>query len=717
MDIKALLNKMTVKDKAYQLLQLNTLAYSVDKGVVKITGPVAQDEIDKDYIFEAGSALNSVGAQRMIDIQTNYLKNSNNKIPLVLMQDVIHGYRTIYPINLAISASFDTQLAHDCAQMAAKEASVDGVQVTFAPMVDLVRDARWGRVMESSGEDPYLGCKMAKATVEGYQGDMGKYNIAACVKHFAAYGAAESGRDYNTVDMSEHTLREYYLPTYKAAIDAGVKMLMTSFNSLNGVPAAGNKWLVNDVLRKEWGFDGVVISDYASFKEMITHGYAENGKDAAQKAMAATGDIEMVSTSYAMHMEELVAEGKITMEQLDTAVLRVLKLKEDLGMFENPFRYTNVEEAEKIILCPEHRDLARYAAEQCAVLLKNEGVLPLREDVKSVAVIGPLANTGEIYGNWPCGAKAEETVPVFEGIKSIVGDRAKYAKGCDVAFDASDFSGIEEAVELAKNSEAVVLCLGEYQMDSGEGHCKSKLELPYVQYKLLFEVLKVNKNVAVLLFTGRPLCLERLDKNAPAILNMWMPGTEGGNAAANLLFGRANPSGKLTMSFPYTVGQCPIYYNQYMTGRPKPEDNDARITFTSSFIDVPNRPLYPFGYGLSYTQFEYSDCKLDKNVMKSGEAITASVKVKNTGNYKGKETVQLYIRDVCASIIRPVKELKGFEKIELDVGEEKTVSFQITEEELAFYGADMQRKAEKGKFQVFIAPNSKCKPFAEFELI
>ena len=716
MDIKALLDKMTVKEKAYQLLQLNTLAYSVDKGVVKITGPVAQDEIDKDYIFEAGSALNSVGAQRMIDIQSNYLKNSNNKIPLVLMQDVIHGYRTIYPINLAISASFDTQLAHDCAAMAAKEASIDGVQVTFAPMVDLVRDARWGRVMESSGEDPYLGCKMAKATVEGYQGDMGKYNIAACVKHFAAYGAAESGRDYNTVDMSEHTLREFYLPTYKAAIDAGVKMLMTSFNSLNGVPAAGNKWLVNDVLRKEWGFDGVVISDYASFKEMIIHGYAENTKDAAHKAMTASGDIEMVSTTYAMNMEELIAEGKITMEQLDTAVLRVLRLKEELGMFDNPYRYTNVEEAEKIILCPEHRDLARYAAEQCAVLLKNDGVLPLSEDVKSVAVIGPLANTGEIYGNWPCGAKEEETIPVFEGIKAIVGDRAKYAKGCDVAFDANDLSGIEEAVELAKNSEAVVLCLGEHQMDSGEGHCKSKLELPYVQYKLLYEVLKVNKNVAVLLFTGRPLCLERLDQHAPAILNMWMPGTEGGNAAANLVFGRAVPSGKLTMSFPYTVGQCPIYYNQYMTGRPKP-DTDKRITFTSSFIDVPNRPLYPFGYGLSYTTFEYSDHKIDKNEMKSGEKIIASVKVKNTGKYKAKETVQLYIRDLVGSVIRPVKELKGFEKIELDVGEEKVVSFEINEDALSFYGADMQRKAEKGKFQVFIAPSSNCKPFAEFELI
>jgi len=716
MDIKALLDKMTVKEKAYQLLQLNTLAYSVDKGVVKITGPVAQDEIDKDYIFEAGSALNSVGAQRMIDIQSNYLKNSNNKIPLVLMQDVIHGYRTIYPINLAISASFDTKLAHDCAAMAAKEASIDGVQVTFAPMVDLVRDARWGRVMESSGEDPYLGCKMAKATVEGYQGDMGKYNIAACVKHFAAYGAAESGRDYNTVDMSERTLREYYLPTYKAAIDAGVKMLMTSFNSLNGIPAAGNKWLVNDVLRKEWGYDGVVISDYASFKEMITHGYAENTKDAAHKAMTASGDIEMVSTTYAMNMEELVAEGKITMEQLDKAVLRVLKLKEELGMFDNPYRYTNVEEAERIILCPEHRDLARYAAEQCAVLLKNDGVLPLSEDVRSVAVIGPLANTGEIYGNWPCGAKAEETIPVFEGIKAIVGDRAKYAKGCDVALNSTDYSGIEEAVELAAKSEAVILCLGEDQFDSGEGHCKSKLELPYAQYKLLFEVLKVNKNVAVLLFTGRPLALERLDKNAPAILNMWMPGTEGGNAAANLVFGRAVPSGKLTMSFPYTVGQCPIYYNQYMTGRPKPE-TDERITFTSSFIDVPNRPLYPFGHGLSYTTFEYSDHKIDKTQMKVGEKITASVKVKNVGKYKAKETVQLYIRDLVGSVVRPIKELKGFEKIELNAGEERVVSFEINEESLAFVGADMQRKAEKGKFQVFIAPSSNCKPFAEFELI
>ena len=707
---------MTVKEKAYQLLQLNTLAFSVDKGVVKITGPVSEMEIDKDYIFEAGSALNSVGAQRMIDIQDNYLKNSKNKIPLVLMQAVIHGYRTLYPINLGISASFDPKLAHDCAQMAAKEASVEGIQVTFAPMVDLVRDARWGRVMESSGEDPYLACKMAKATVEGYQGDMGKYNVAACVKHFAADGAAECGRDYNTVDMSEHTLREYYLPSYKAAIDAGVKMVMTSFNSLNGIPAAGNKWLVDGILRKEWGFDGVVISDYASFHEMMIHGFAENGKEAAYRAMEAGGDIEMVSTNYPRFLEELINEGKITMEQLDRAVLRVLKLKDELGLLDNPYRYTSVEEAEKFVLCKEHRDLARYAAEQSAVLLKNNGVLPFSKDVSTVAVIGPLANTGEIHGNWHCAGRAEDTVTVFDGIKAIVGDRARYVKGCDVEITANDFSGIEEAVELASKSEAVVLCLGEHQKDNGEGHCKSKLELPYVQYKLLFEVLKVNKNVAVLLFTGRPLALERLENNAPAILNMWMPGTEGGSAAANLIFGNAVPSGRLTMSFPYTVGQCPIYYNHYNTGRPKPE-TDERVTYTASFIDVPNRPLYPFGYGLSYTTFEYSDHKIDKSVMKEGEAIIASVRVKNTGKYKAKETVQLYIRDLVGSVVRPVKELKGFEKIELDVGEEKVVTFEINEESLAFYGADMQRKAEKGKFQVFIAPSSNCKPFAEFELV
>ncbi len=715
MDIKLLLEKMTLKEKIYQLLQLNAEVFA-GKGEADITGPATEMMLDKDCIFETGTVLNSIGAQRMIDIQSNYLKNSRNKIPLIFMQDVIHGYRTIYPINLGIASSFDTQLAHDCAQMAAKEASVDGIQLAFAPMVDLVRDARWGRVMESSGEDPYLNCLMAEATVRGFQGNMGKYNVAACVKHYAAYGAVEAGKEYNTVDMSERTLREYYLPSYKAAIDAGVKSLMTSFNTLNGIPLSGNKWLVDDVLRKEWGFDNMVISDYAAVEEMITHGFAQDGEEAAFLAMNAGIDIEMVSTTYPRYLEKLINEKRITMEQLDKAVLRVLKLKDELGLFDNPYGAANVEEAEKIILCREHRNLARYAAEQSAVLLKNDGVLPFSEDIGSVAVVGPLANTGEIHGSWYCAGRADDTVTVFDGIKKIIGERAKYAQGCDVDITSTDYSKIAEAVELAKNSEAVVLCIGEHQDDSGEGNSKTKLEIPYPQYKLLFEILKVNKNVAVLLFTGRPLALERLEANAPAILNMWMPGTEGGNAAANLLFGRSIPSGKITMSFPRTVGQCPIYYNCYNTGRPKPQDV-GRIIYTSSYIDSPNSPLYPFGYGLSYTDFEYSERKIDKIKMKAGEKLTASVKVKNTGKYKAKETVQLYIRDLFGSAVRPLMELKGFEKIELDAGEEKTVTFEITEDTLAYYGADLVRKAEKGKFHVFIGGSSACTPFAEFELV
>ena len=426
--------------------------------------------------------------------------------------------------------------------------------------------------------------------------------------------------------------------------------------------------------------------------------------------------ISKIANTFIMENRKDGAIDVNLLRQLDKAVLRVLKLKDDLGLFDNPYRSTDVEEAEKIILCKEHRDLARYAAEESAVLLKNNGILPLKEDVSSVAVIGPLANTGEIFGNWHCGAKAEETITVLDGIKSIIGDRAKYAKGCDIEITSTDESQIAKAVKLAKKCEKVVLCLGEHQFDSGESQCKAILELPEVQYKLLNEVLKVNKNVVVLLFTGRPLAIERLDAIAPAILNMWMPGTEGGNAAANLLFARSVPSGKITMSFPRVSGQCPIYYNSYNTGRPKLQKDLVREKYTSSYLDVLNSPLYPFGYGMSYSTFEYSDKAINKTIMTRGEKIIASVKVKNTGNYKCKEIVQLYIRDLVGSIVRPVKELKGFEKIELDIGEEKTVTFEIDEESLAFYGADLTKKAENGKFQVFIGASSDCEPFAEFEL-
>lgn len=718
MKAQEILNNMTLEEKIYHLVQMTTMTYLKADGTNIVTGPDSTMKLDKEYIYDVGTLLNLVGAQTMIDAQTNFLKNSKKKIPPIFMQDVIHGHRTLYPINLGVAASFDRQLAHDVAKMAAKEASLDGVSVAFAPMVDLVRDPRWGRVMESSGEDPYLNSQMASATVKGFQGDMGKYNIAACVKHFAAYGAAEAGRDYNTVDMSERTLREYYLPSYKAAVDAGVKMLMTAFNIVDGKPCSGNKWLVNDVLRKEWGFEGVVISDYSAFEEMINHGTCEDRKECAYQAIEATSDIEMMSPCYARHLKELVEEGKITVEQIDNAVLRVLKLKEELGVFENPYRSVDVEEAARVQVGPEHRAIARYAAEQSAVLLKNDGILPLSKDIKSVAVIGPNGDTGEIHGSWFCGGKASETITVLEGVKNIVGDRVKYAKGCNIEYDSTDESMIDEAVKVASECDAVILCLGEHQDYSGEGNCRTNIEIPAVQYKLLDKILEVNKNTAVALFTGRPLAIWELDKKAPAILNMWMPGTEGGNACANLIFGNAVPSGKITMTFPRVLGQVPIYYNAYRTGRPKlPEDDFNRVRFTSSYLDMPNSPLYPFGYGLSYTNFEYSDFKLSSDTMKRGDTLVASVKVKNTGNYKGKEAVQLYIRDVVGSAVRPMKELKGFEKIELDIGEEKTVEFTITEDTLKYWNKNIEFVAESGKFEVFIGKDSTCKSFASFELI
>ncbi len=714
-----ILSKMTLKEKIYHLEQITTATFLTKWSTYHIiTGPDSKLKLDKDMIFDVGTSLNLVGAETMIDALENFLDKSKSKRPPIFMQDVIHGHRTLYPINLAVAASFDRELAKELAAMAAKEASLDGVSVTFAPMVDLVRDPRWGRVMESSGEDPYLNCEMAKATVEGFQGDLGKYNVAACVKHYAAYGAAEAGRDYNTVDLSERTLREYYLPAYKAAVDAGVKMVMTAFNIVDGVPCVGNEHLVKDILRDEWGFDGIVISDHGALEEMITHGAAEDKKEAAYLSMKAGCDIEMMSSCYAEYLEELINEGKISVEQVDKSVMRILNLKEELGLFDNPYRSVNIEESKAVQVGPEHRAIARRGAEESAVLLKNEGILPLKKDVSGVALIGPLGNTGKIHGSWHCGGKAEETVSVYEGLKSLLGDKVKYAQGCPIEYDSTDASLIDEACALAKESECVVLCLGEHQDYSGEANCRSDISLPEIQYQLLDRILEVNKNVAVVLFTGRPLAISRLDKTAPAILNMWMPGTEGGNACANLLFGNAVPSGKITMTFPRTLGQCPIYYNHYTTGRPKLEKDDFnRVLYTSSFIDVPNSPLYPFGYGLSYTSFEYSDYTLSDTKMDKDGKLVASVKVKNTGAYKAKEAVQLYIRDVKGSCVRPVKELKGFEKIELDVGEEKTVSFEITEPMLRYFNQKLEHVSEKGEFQVFIGKDSTCKPFASFQLV
>lgn len=716
MDVKKLLAKMTLKEKLYQLIQLDSNVILRDENM-PITGIIGELDLEKEHIFETGALVNSFGAERTMKIQRNFLENSKNNIPVIIMQDVIRGYKTLYPINLGLSCSFDMELCEKCASMAAKEASVDGVHLTFAPMIDVSRDARWGRVMETSGEDTFLASEIAKATVKGFQGDLGKYKIAASCKHFAAYGAPESGKDYNLSDMSEVTLRETYLPPYKAAIDAGATLVMAGQQTLNGIPCVLNTHLMKDILRDELGFDGVVCSDYNCLASTVDHGFSEDRRTAVEYAMRAEMDMEMATTCITSNAEALIDEGRISVADIDRAVLHVLELKEKLGLFENPYRDANPEVAKTVLGCPEHKALARKASEESAVLLKNNGVLPFSKDVKRVALIGPLASEKQIVGSWWCAYDKEETVTVFEGISNLLPNaQISYAKGCGLELDATDTSGVDEAVTLAKNSDVVILCLGEDMHDSGESKSKAFLGLSCAQKELLKRVTAANENTAMVLFTGRPLVLTEESKIASAILNVFFPGTEGGNAIANLLFGNSVPSGKLTMSFPHNVGQCPVYYNHFLTGNYRTDDT-KRMVFKSCYIDGPNKPLYPFGYGLSYTEFEYSDRKIGKNKMDENGKIIASVKVKNIGKYKGKETVQLYIQDLFGSVVRPVKELRGFKKIELDVGEEKTVEFEITAETLAFVGADLQRKAEKGRFRIFIGESSEITYFDEFELV
>ncbi|MCQ2770585.1 MAG: glycoside hydrolase family 3 C-terminal domain-containing protein [Clostridia bacterium] len=584
MDIKKLLNEMSLEEKVGQLTQLNCSFFK--ENTAEITGPASALGIDAEDGKYAGSVLNFDCATTMRTVQEIAVRRHPHHIPLLFMQDVIHGYKTIYPIPLAMGCSFDKELVRDCANMAAKEAASSGVQVTFGPMVDLVRDARWGRVMESTGEDPYLNSVLAAAQVEGYQGDMTKdHNIAACVKHFAAYGAAEAGRDYNTVDMSERTMREFYLKGYKGAIDAKVKMIMTSFNTIAGEPATGMKLLFTDILRDEWNFDGSIISDYNAFREMIKHGVVENEKEAAKKALLAGNEIEMMSATIYKYAKELIDEGIISIEQIDKAVLRVLRLKEELGLFDNPYRYASVDNEKSNHLCKEHRALSRKAATKSSVLLKNNGVLPFSIDVKKIAVIGPFADEKEIIGSWSCVGKSDDTISVVEGIKNIVPSSIiKVEKGCTWKGEDLD---IDSAVNVAKESDIVILCLGEHQSWSGEGNSRAMLELPRNQIKLAEEIVKVNKNTAVVLFNGRPLAIKDLDDIAPAILDMWQPGTEGGNACAELLFGLANPEGKVTMTFPLCTGQEPIYYNHLPTALPAVSSVRTSDSVISSSRSIP----------------------------------------------------------------------------------------------------------------------------------
>lgn len=701
-DLKKLLENMTTQEKIGQLVQLNTIFYT--KNESEITGPITEMGFSGKDLELIGSTLGVMCAEDMADIQKKHLEADHNNIPMIFMRDVIHGYRTIYPIPLAMAGTFDTELVEECAHMAAEEATADGVKVTFAPMVDYVRDARWGRIMESCGEDPYLSGVMGAAQVRAFQGgDLSKPGcIAACVKHFAAYGGVEAGRDYNTVELSEHVLREFYLPAYKACIDAGVKMLMPSFNNLNGVPSTANKWLMQDILRNEWGFDGLVISDYRAVEELVSHGVVADMKEAAALAFDNGCHIEMMSSAYFNNLATLINEGRVSIDQLDEAVMKVLEFKAELGLFDDPSGGGSAARAAEVCLTPQKRAIALRAAQESAVLLKNDGILPFNKDVKKIAVIGPYADNNGLLGAWECSGKRDECITVKTAVAELLPDaEIIYEKGCGMTYDDTDRRGIEAAAAAAKSADIVILCLGEPERYSGEAASRVDITLPGVQSELASAVIGANNNTAVLLFNGRPLALTELDKEARAILEMWYPGTEGGRAAANLIFGNANPCGKLTVSFPKSVGQCPIYYNYTNTGRPN-FDDENRNPYASVYIDCGNLPLYFFGQGLSYTDFVYESMTLDKKVMSADSEITVKVKVRNDGKMAGKETVQMYLRDLVSSTVRPVQELIAFEKISLEPGESKTVCFKIKEPMLRFPDIRNKLVSEPGDFTVSV---------------
>ena len=698
-DVKKLLNKMTVREKIGQLSQYNANLF-IDTDA-NVTGDMQWLGINDEDLNYVGHVLNFKSPVEMRKIQEEHLANDRNKIPMLFMMDVIHGFRTIYPIPLALGCSFNPDMVAECSKMAAKEAVAGGVQVTFTPMVDYVRDARWGRVMESCGEDAYLNGIMGATQVKAFQGDNLKSEdtLATCVKHFAAYGGAEAGRDYNTVELSEHTLREHYLPAYKACIDAGVEMLMPSFNTLNGIPATANSWLMKKILKDEWQFNGVVISDFGAVRELIDHGVAKDKKEAAKMAFENNCDIEMCSATFFNHFEELIEEGTISMEQLDSAVLRVLELKDKLGMFENPYRGASETEESDVFLTDANRDVVRRASEECAVLLKNDGILPLSKDIKKIALIGPFADNHNIIGFWSCNGRNEESTTVYEAIKNLLPDsEIAIVKGCGDEWDDYDTSEFDKAVSAAKEADAVILCLGEPQDYSGEGNSRVDLSLHRVQSELAKAVAKVNKNVVAVTFSGRPIVLTELEKIIPAILHMWFPGTEGGNACANLLFGNANPSGKLSMSFPEHTGQCPIYYNH--TNIIKKGEQGAHKPYCASYIECSNLPLYSFGHGLSYSDFVYEDLVLSKNEMAKDEEIEVSITIHNNSDMAGKETVMLYMQDVIASNARPVQQLIAFDKVSFAANERKKIKFTITEQMLRFWNNQNEFVSESGEFKL-----------------
>ena len=718
--IDALMKKMTLDEKIGQL----NLPGSGDI----VTGQAGNSDIGKKIkAGEVGGLFNIKGETKIRAVQKVAVEESRLKIPLIFGMDVIHGYETEFPIPLGLSCSWDMNLIKKSAAIAASEASADGICWTFSPMVDIARDPRWGRIAEGAGEDPYLGSQVAKAMVEGYQGnDLSKNNtIMACVKHYALYGAAEAGRDYNTVDMSRIRMFNEYLPPYKAAVDAGVGSLMTSFNEVDGVPATANKFLLTDVLRKIWGFKGFVVSDYTSVNEMVAHGIGDL-QTVSAKALMAGLDMDMVGEGFLTTLKKSLKEGKVTQAQIDFACRKILEAKYKLGLFTDPYKYCNEERSKTEIFTDANRKASREIAAQSFVLLKNQGnILPLKKS-GTIALIGPLADSKmNMPGTWAVAARYDKAVSLLQGLKETLGDKVKIltAQGSNLSYDktfennaqmfgktipedtrpASEM--IAEAVNIANQSDVVVAALGESAEMSGESSSRSNIDIPDAQQDLLKALLHTGKPLVLVLFTGRPLTIKWENDSVPAILNVWFPGTEAGYAISDVLFGDVNPSGKLTTTWPQNVGQIPLYYDHKNTGRPL--EGKWFQKFRSNYLDVSNDPVYPFGYGLSYTTFNYSDVHLSSNSLKGNQTLTASVQLTNTGTRKGKEVVQLYIHDVVRSITPPVKELKGFQKIELQPGETKTVSFQITPNDLKFYNGNLKYDWEPGEFQIMIGTNSR----------
>ncbi|MDR6761182.1 beta-glucosidase [Flavobacterium sp. 2755] len=715
--VNDLLKKMTIEEKIGQLNQ-----YTGDN---QATGPITinpnkQAEIKQGLI---GSMLNIIGTKYTRQYQELAMQ-SRLKIPLLFGQDVIHGYKTTFPLPLAEAASWDLQAIELAARVAAEEAAASGIHWTFAPMVDISRDPRWGRVMEGAGEDTYLGSKIAYARVKGFQGNkLGDLNsVMACVKHFAAYGAGVGGRDYNSVDMSERMLLETYLPPFKAALDAGAATFMNSFNDLNGIPATGNAHLQRDILKGKWNFQGFVVSDWGSIGEMVAHGYSKDLKEAAYSAITAGSDMDMESNAYRYNLAQLIKEGRVSVDLVDDAVKRILRKKFELGLFDDPYRYSDDKRAEKVLANPANRKAALEVAEKSIVLLKNENqTLPISKSVKTIAFIGPMvkeykANMGFWSVELPDVNYDKWVVSQWDGLQNKVGKNTKllYAKGCDITGDNKD--GFAEAVETAKQADVVILSIGERHDMSGEAKSRSNINLPGVQEDLVKAIQATGKPVVVLINAGRPLIFNWTADNVPAIVYTWWLGTEAGNAIADVLFGDYNPSGKLPITFPREVGQIPIYYNHFSTGRPAKDENAKN--YVSAYIDLKNSPKFPFGYGLSYTKFDYSGLKLSSTKIKSSETIKVSFQLSNVGKVAGEEVVQLYLKDKFGSVVRPVLELRDFQKVKLNAGETKTIEFTIDKEKLSFYNDKLEWTAEPGDFEVMIgASSADIKLKSDFELV